>query len=234
MLIITGTGRSGTGMLARLFCGHHEFRVTYLIDKYCDSGDSADPFGAFDKRLQAVLDLHQGVEPKTFIDSSNLYIYLLDALWALYPDARFILGVRDGRDFVRSAITRSWHTRTSFDTVPQKQSPYYARWQSMSPIERATWIWTNRNEIAFDMLERIPRNRWMLVRVEDLDEQLLDRLEEFAGHPIKNKKPVKARVNANLVQGFPCKEEWSEDELRAFYAIAGGMMKKLEYGEAAG
>ncbi len=226
MLIITGTGRSGTGMLTRLFGGHHEFRVTYLLDKYCRS---ADPFGTFDKRLQAVLDLHQGIEPKTFIDSSNLYIYLLDALWALYPDVRFILGVRDGRDFVRSAITRGWHKRTSFDTTPQRQSPYYARWQKMNPIERTAWIWTNRNEIAMNMLKRIPQNRWMLLRVEDLDEPLLCRLEEFAGHMIKDKKSVEARINSNPVQDFPSKEEWSEDELNAFYAIAGKMMKKLGY-----
>ncbi len=213
-------------MFARLFGGFHEFRATYLLDKYCRNND---PFSSFDKRLQAVLDLHQGIDTATFIDSSNLYTYLLDALWALYPNARFILGVRDGRDFVRSAITRGWHTRSSFDTIPRKSSPYYSRWKNMSPIERTAWIWTNRNEIALGLLEHIPRNNWMLVRLEDLDEMLLCRLEEFAGHPIKDKKAVNAEVNSNPVQNFPPKEEWSEDELQAFYAIAGNMMKKLGY-----
>ncbi|MBS1126342.1 MAG: hypothetical protein H6Q93_331, partial [Nitrospirae bacterium] len=34
VLIITGTGRSGTGSMAKLLGGYHEFRVHYLLDKY--------------------------------------------------------------------------------------------------------------------------------------------------------------------------------------------------------
>ncbi|MBI5143273.1 MAG: hypothetical protein HZA20_13955 [Nitrospirae bacterium] len=227
MFIITGTGRSGTGMLARLFGGHHEFRASYLLEKYC-RGNPA-PFGRFDDRLAAVLDLHQGIDPSAFVDSSNLYIHLLDAVHALHPDARFIVGVRDGRDFARSAITRGWHLRDSFDCIPPDGSPAYACWPSMTPVERAAWIWTRRNEIALGMLEAIPSDRWMLVRIESLDEPMAERISVFAGCPVRDLGAIRRSVNANFSTAFPSWRDWPPEDADAFASIAGGMMKRLGY-----
>src|SRR5512135_728150 len=106
MLIITGTGRCGTATLARMLKGHHEFRVQYLLDKYfLNASPLSDPFRNIQKRIEAMLDLHQGIERRTFIDSSNLYIYFIDALFALDPSTRVILLVRNGKDFARSALS---------------------------------------------------------------------------------------------------------------------------------
>jgi hypothetical protein len=227
MLIITGTGRSGTGMLARLFGGHHEFRVSYLLEKYCRG--NPDPFGRFNDRLAAVLDLHQGIEPASFVDSSNLYIHMLDAVHALNPDARIIVGVRDGRDFARSAITRGWHLRDSFDCIPPEGSAASARWPVMTPVERAAWIWTSRNEIALGMLEKIPADRRMIVRIEELDEPMAGRLAVFSGHPARDMGAIGRSVNANFSTAFPSWKNWQPEDTAAFDSIAGGMMKRLGY-----
>jgi len=230
MLIITGTGRSGTGMLARLFSGHHEFRANWILDKYCGRPEpDRPPFDSFDTRIRAVLDLHQGIDPSCFVDASNLYVHLLDAVWVLNPTARFILGVRDGRDFVRSAITRGWHSRRSFDLYPPQNSPYRARWGGMSPVERAAWIWTHRNNIATAMLARIPAGHWRIIRVEDLDEAGLRELEAFSGHMIRDRRAVEGRINANPAQNFPPAAKWSEADKKGFEKIAGTMMSRLGY-----
>lgn len=228
MFIITGSGRSGTGMLAALFGGHHEFRVPWILEKY--AGPGRRPFRGFQERLSAVLDLHQGIDPSGFVDASNLYIYLLDALWALYPDLRILLGVRDGRDFVRSAISRGWHERRGFDTCPEPGTPAESRWKTMSPVERAAWIWADRNGRALSVLETLPESCWRIVRVEDLErnETLVD-LARFSGVAVADAAAPSRGVNANPVHGFPAKEQWDDEDRRAFDRMAGSMMGRLGY-----
>jgi len=230
MLIITGTGRSGTGMLARLFGGHHEYRVNWILEKYIPSRQPGrNPLCTFDSRIHAVLDLHQGIDPAAFVDASNLYIHLLDAVWALNPSARFVLAVRDGRDFARSAISRGWHTRSSFDLLPPADSPYSGVWKDMSAVERAAWIWAWRNNKAISMLGRIPREHWRVIRVEDLDEGVLRDIEAFSGHRIRNRNAVREKINANPVQNFPPPDKWSAGDKLGFEKIAGAMMSRLGY-----
>src|SRR5262245_6880180 len=129
MFIITGTGRCGTGTLAKIFGGHHEFRADYIVQKYFrDSDPFSDPFSELDARLSVVRDLLQGIDAGSFVDSSNLYIHFIDAVQRIEPSAKFLLLVRDGRDFVRSAYTRGWHSRTVLGEVPPRHDPHFARW----------------------------------------------------------------------------------------------------------
>ncbi len=231
MLIITGTGRSGTGTLARLFGGHHEYRVTYLLDKYFSPNDPhSSPLDSLEKRTMAIKDLHQGIDPERFIDSSNLYVHLLDAIYYLNPSAKFILVVRNGKDFARSAITRKWHEQGSFGTVPPYHDPYFAKWDEMAPLQKNAWIWMYRNKIALDGMKVIPEGQKFMVRIEDgADDTTLDRLERFAGIPVVDRSRAKTLYNANPTYTYPPQEEWSDTMHGEFDEIAGPMMAFLGY-----
>ena len=231
MVIITGTGRSGTKTLARLLGGHHEYRVLYILDKYFSGADPhSDPFDTLEKRLTAVLDLHQGIDHRTFIDSSNLYIHYIDAVYRLNPSARFILTVRNGRDFVRSAFSRGWHGHASFGSVPKRDDPYFHRWEGMTPFERVSWIWAYRNGKALEGLAGVPEGQKLVIRIEDIgDGKVLDELESFAGLKVSNRALAGKRFNANAIQRLPASGEWTESMNRQFDAIAGEMMEFFGY-----
>ncbi|MEJ2697457.1 MAG: hypothetical protein P8013_12520 [Candidatus Sulfobium sp.] len=231
MVIITGTGRSGTKTLARLLGGRHEYRVHYILDKYFLAADPhADLFDSMEKRLMAVLDLHQGIDPEDFIDSSNLYIHFIDAVYTLNPSARFILSVRNGKDFARSAFSRGWHCHTFFGSVPQRNDPYYKKWSEMTPLERVAWIWTYRNSKALEGLAVVPREQKFILRIEDIGKQeTLDGLESFSGLKIPDRSLAANRFNANPVLSLPSWQEWTEAMSREFDAIAGEMMKFFGY-----
>jgi hypothetical protein len=231
MLIITGTGRSGTATLARLFGGCHEFRVGYLLDKYFSKADPhSDPFTTIGKRIEAMLDLHQGINRQTFVDSSNLYIHFIDAVSVLDPSAKFILCVRNGKDFVRSAFSRKWHEMRSFGAVPQSNDPYFERWKRMNPLQRNAWIWVHRNTKALQGLSTIPEDLKLIVRIEDIGRAgTLDALEEFTGMKIRDRGTASHRHNANPSFGLPPKEEWTEGMTMQFDEIAGDMMRHFDY-----
>ncbi len=231
MLIITGTGRCGTVTLARMFGGHHEFRVQYILDKYFLKADPfSDLFGTIEKRIEVMLDLHQGINRSTFIDSSNLYIYFIDALYALDPSTRVILSVRNGKDFVRSALSRRWHEQNIFGTLPFRNDPYYEKWPSMTPLQKNAWIWVFRNNKALEGLKKAPEGNKMIVRIEDIrKEDTLEKLKVFTGTGLKEREWASKRVNANPSFDLPPKEEWSDSMNRDFDEIAGGMMRFFGY-----
>lgn len=231
MLIITGTGRSGTETFARMFGGYHEFRVNYILDKYFAAADpAADLFDTMGKRIMVMLDLHQGIDPEKFIDSSNLYIHFIDAVHLLHPSVKFILSVRNGKDFVRSAFSRRWHERRSFGSVPQRDDHYFSLWGKMTPIQKNAWIWVYRNKKALRGLGSLPDAQKLVMKIEDVgtDENLAV-LEAFAGLRITEGERKGRRYNANPSFSLPPKEAWTDAMNREFDEIAGEMMRFFEY-----
>jgi hypothetical protein len=231
MLIITGTGRCGTATLARIFGGHHEFRVRYILEKYFLGSDPAvDPFDTIEKRLAVMLDLHQGIDRGTFVDSSNLYIHFIDAIYLLDPSAKFILSVRNGKDFVRSAFSRRWHEQNIFGTLPQRGDTFYERWRSLSLLQKNAWIWVSRNRKALEGLENIPDEQKLILRIEDIKkEETLDMLASFAGLEVRERELAEKGCNANPSFELPPKENWTRDMNEEFDEIAGEMMRFFGY-----
>jgi hypothetical protein len=231
MLIITGTGRSGTGTMAKLLGGHHEFRVKYILDKYIlHAPPHSDPFGTIEKRIAVILDLHQGIEIETFVDSSNLYIYFIDALYLLNPEIKFVLTVRNGKDFVRSAFSRKWHEQNIFGTVPLRNDRYYDQWDFLTPLQKNAWIWDYRNRKAIEGLKGVPEKQKLVLRIEGVHKQeTLHMLESFTGKKICNRAFSEKRHNANPDFSLPPKEEWTEGQDNEFNAIAGEMMSFFGY-----
>jgi len=230
MLIITGTGRSGTETYARMFSGYHEFRVGYILDKYfLKSEPHGEPFDTLGKRIEVIMDLHQGIDKETFVDASNLYIHFIDALDVLNPFVRFILGVRNGKDFVRSAFSRRWHERETYGMVPPRDDLYFERWKYMTPLQRNAWIWVYRNRKALDNLSKVPASRRLVVRLEDIgDPGALLRLQSFSGIALKE-SVSRIRYNANAELNLPPKEAWTNEMNVEFGEIAGEMMEYFGY-----
>ncbi len=230
MVIITGTGRSGTATLARMLGSYHEFRSGYILDKYFIKNDPhSSPFDTIEKRISVILDLHQGIERETFIDSSNIYIHFIDAVFILNPFAKFVLSVRNGKDFVRSALSRKWHERTSFGIVPNRDDPYFGGWHKMTPLQRNAWIWVYRNKKALEGLRKVPEAQKLIMRIEDIrSKEALDEIDEFTGIKI-DRTLAEKRINANPSFDLPPKEEWTDDMNGAFDRIAGVMMRFFGY-----
>jgi len=164
------------------------------------------------------------------VDSSNLYIHFIDAVYILNPSAKFILTVRDGRDFVRSALSRRWHEKNVFGTVPQREDPYFSKWGNMNPLQKNAWIWGYRNSKALEGLSLVPEKQKLIVKIEDINNHMTtNALEAFSGMKLKDKGLADKRWNANPSFDFPPKEEWTDKQKNEFNEIAGEMMRFFKY-----
>jgi hypothetical protein len=240
MIIFTGSGRSGTGLYSKLFDTYHEYNVTRLIQKYFPPPNKVldyDPFADFSIRLQIMKDHLIDVDIATFRDSSNPYVSFLYALYTIDPNIRIVLGVRDGRDFAISGITRGYYNRkkySGYSMTPYRTDPYFSRWPKMTPLERMAWWWSYRNAKALDRLKKVPKENWMIVRLEDLTQdsnesmRLLQKLEDFVSLKA-DREWLRKKYNASAHHLYPPKEAWNTEMRERFDSIAGHLMKEFGY-----
>lgn len=162
MIIFTGTGRSGTGLYSKLFNAHHEYNVPQLIKKHFPPPNKvllSDPFARFSKRLEIMKDHLSNANVATFRDSSNPYVSFLNALYEIDSNVKIVFGVRDGRDFAISAITRGYYDEkkySGYSMTPEQDDPYFSIWPNMTPLERMAWISNFRNSKALQRLDSVP------------------------------------------------------------------------------
>jgi len=242
MIIFTGTGRSGTGFYAKLFDAPHEYNAKQLLTLYDEyipdiKNPITDPFADLSKRISFMKTFLQDVNLAVFRDSNNSYIHFLDALHEIEPDVKIVLGVRDGRDFARSGITRSYFDETHYgiwSMIPEQDDPYYSKWPDMSPIERMAWMWNFRNQKALTRLQSVPDNQWMIVRLEDVaaitqqPNPHIEAMEDFLGLKA-NTEWMKVQYNKSEFYSCPPKEQWTLHMNDTFDQIAGDMMRRFNY-----
>lgn len=231
MLIATGTGRSGTGTIAKVFGMHHEWNVQ-SITRHFQPGIYENPL--FDRaRRERVIGQHLAeVSLAEFRDSSNPYIHFLDLLYEMDADIRIVLLVRDVRDFCVSAVTRGYHWRPRYDMFsmrPMREDPAFERWAEMNELQRTAWMWDFRNRVALDQLLRVPADRYRIVKIEDFYDHI-DEIAHFFGiRPDRSSILRRKRFNRNSMNTFPSPDRWLPRMHQDVLGVAGETMLRLGY-----
>lgn len=200
VFFIVSSGRSGTQALQRVLNTsadaevHHEYLCTHvqpLAMKYylgfVPRGEACRQLGRLHgAAVNFSARRHWG-------DSSNKLSWLIEPLAELFPDARFIHLVRDGRKVVSSffhklseecyeqaawqAFVRwSLHPQSEMEPPPEKRYWWprprdlftYPQWQSWSRFERLCFCWQETHQEIERGLQGLPAERVWRIRLEDL------------------------------------------------------------------
>ena len=236
-VFITGTGRCGTKAIAEAFGGIHEYNVWEgpRIVQYFQEKNPEKYIFADNKFRKYVVDLmFSDINIDTdFLDSDNSLTHLLDLVYNKFTEAKFILCVRDGRDYVTSAANRNWHTYDCLDHKPLPNEEYYNDWDNMSMIQKNAWSWVYKNMRCLEMFKSIPEEQTYIFKVEDSkDDDKLKQLESFVGFELDIDTLRHKKVNSNnQTNVMPYKDAWTEEMKKEFDDIASNLMKKFNYYE---
>jgi hypothetical protein len=173
-----------------------------------------------------------------------------------FPNAKFILIVRDGRTFVRSATVLEGEDETPVgwppddkettrleDYIslgrlqPRRDSPLRAEWADWGAFEKNVWLWAETNTLILDAMQEIEPGRCLLVRFENFVSDPLreyTNIREFLGFegdlPGETKEVLLSpTVNASGIYAIPAYEQWSMQQKAHFARIAGPVMEQLDY-----
>ena len=237
---------------------HHEYMVQIvqplavkrylnLIEPTQTAQRIADTYGAAIQYSQAT---HWG-------DSSNKLSWLIPELAAAFPKARFVHLVRDGRKVASSyfhklgdecyddrstSILQAHYDAPETHPAPPPEKKYWwplprhgardaAKFRLFSQFERIAWHWAEINRLALEELSRLPGERTMFVRLEELraSPSEVRALYDFLNLPW--------REEAYGVFARPHNVNRPEDRLldavqrQQFEAIAGDMQARLGYAD---
>ena len=174
---------------------HHEYMVQIiqplavrrylgLVEGEAATKTIAETYGAALRYSQAT---HWG-------DSSNKLSWLIPELAAAFPKARFVHLVRDGRKVASSyfhklgdecyddrsiAILQAHYDAPQTHPAPPPEKKYWwllprhgakdaEIFRGFSQFERICWHWAEMNRLALEELSRLPPERTMFVRLEEL------------------------------------------------------------------
>jgi hypothetical protein len=190
-------------------------------------------------------------------DSSNKLSWLIADLAALFPEARFVHLVRDGRKVASSYFhklgSENYDDRSNaimqahYDggvpapppekpywwPVPRRDDPMAAACRGFDQFQRICWPWAEINRVILDSLGALPAERSLFARLEDLTRSpsQVQEMWKFLGLGYQDGDfGVFARPhNVNR----PEDRLLTDRQRDQFDAIAAPMMDRLGYGERA-
>lgn len=260
-VFIISTGRTGTHFLMHFFNNNlrdvfavHEPDIDiYDVNQHFVRGKLSE------HRAQMMLrDFRTGMLHKlkstntpVYVESNNNLSFLIPLVRKEFPDHKIIYIQRDGRDFVRSAYSKStsgkWVGEVRFmsDNDPRirlnarffSDDPYYSKWDSMSRFERICWLWAKKDGHIFHELKNDPNTIALrfekLFKEQDLAEwhRMLD-FVDLRNQLVEDDILAYIRNNkSNEIKNFsmPKWPDWTDEQKATFRTIAGPHMAELGY-----
>jgi putative sulfotransferase len=237
---------------------HHEYMVQITqplaVRRYLGLADMEQTARVIDETYGAAIRYSTATH---WGDSSNKLSWLIPDLAAVFPKARFVHLVRDGRKVAssyfhklgaecyddRSTAILQAHVddparhpapppeKKYWWPLPRRGSPDAARFRAFSQFERICWHWAELNRLVLEELSRLPAERTLFVRLEELraSPSEVRGLYQFLDLPYRDE--------AYGVFARPHNVNRPEDRLldagqrEQFAAIAGDMLARLGYAE---
>lgn len=180
--------------------------------------------------------LHK-LNAKIYIESNNRLFSLIPVLRTIFKDCKIIHVVRDGRDVVRSGMSRSWYAPD--DLFPRikasdfPEDPYFGEWGMMSRFEKICWWWQKKDNFIYKSVQN--RENCMTVKYEDIFDRkngypgLIKIMQflEINSDVISNMDLRK--VNETKTYRIPHWSDWEPNLRKQFARIAGEHMDRCEY-----
>ena len=142
-----------------------------------------------------------------------------DMLAGELPMAKFLVLVRDPREFIRSGMRRNYYRGHDWDVGrlrPEEHSPDYPSWIAMEPFAKICWLWAQTYTYIQQTVELIPDGRVLLIRFEDLvsstekAREIFDFLELKGFSAQRIKELLVLRLNEQKGIDFPKFKDWPD------------------------
>lgn len=261
-VFIVGSGRSGTAMmrklLSRFSCieAHHEYLATNIQK---DTVRYSMGLLSEQEMLDRLEETHGAAVhycPRHYwLDSSNLFSWLVAPAARLFPRAVFIHLVRDGRKVVSSffhklgkemyddrsvAVLSRWlddpgkfpcppPEKKYWRKIPRPGEAFFEEFPSFGQFERICYHWTASNAAALEGLAHIPDERNHFFQLERLvsEKEELTRLLAVFGVAYDEESFSLLQRPHNVA--VPREFGLTAEEREQFAAICGPMMRRLGY-----
>jgi hypothetical protein len=238
IFFIIGFGRSGTSFLSNLLnsaqdaCVFHEpVLEDYIAHLFAHYNDTMANIYIKSFRRKEIFSRMKYISPNAYGEVNGMLRCHAGAIKEYFPDAKILHLVRDGRDVVRSHMSRATRTLKnplSMWIVPARSDPWSSRWVEMDRFARICWSWQEENR-------RLRLNIGKTIHFE----KIISSYEYFASEVLVpcgihiEKSVWAAAVNKprNTTSEFsmPKWDKWTPEQQKTFREICGDEMSACGY-----
>ena len=245
MFFIVSTGRSGTKNIAQILSQVDGISCLHEPPPELILESSAYHYGEYSR--SEIEELFKSTRPKStdislYCEFNQTLSLLMPIIRNVFPESRFIWLVRNGLDFVASAMQKQWYSGHSenhvryVDCTPTQKAWIDGRitgdrcgdmsskaWELISRFEKCCWYWSYINKlIETDM--NANRNIYYLLRLEHIRTQL-PKLIKWMGVESGNLPSI---TPSNFAKRPPYHwTKWTFSEKEKFTQYCGGQMDRL-------
>jgi hypothetical protein len=156
------------------------------------------------------------------VERTPLHVFDLDLIGTVYPDARVVHIIRDGRDVARSVLSMDWGPQTVADAAREWRAGIIAA-RAAAP-DLASYTEVRYEELLFDPATAIVA-LFDALGLSAPESVVADAMQEWS-RPF-NTDPGDPRIGHGKWAG-----RWAPEEERCFDDIAGDLLSELGYGIA--
>lgn len=179
----------------------------------------------------AVLDTHlRFYRKKRFLARYPANGLRLGFLHAIFPDARFVHLIRDGRAVCQSVL-RMREQDGTIDTWWGVRPPNWRELAERPPVESCARQWTEVVEMIRSSGSRLPDGQYMEIRYEDLAANPVGELERFCRHCELTWNPSVGETMASGMasRNYKWQEAFSSDDIAIMNRIMEPLLLSLGY-----
>jgi len=265
-IFIVGSGRSGTRSFFKMLSGtrgvevHHEYSeyavwqtpklsVLYAMG-LIDDAETIKLLQSWHGSSVFYSDL------QFWVDCSHKTSYLIKPLSVLFPEAKFLAIIRDGRKVVPSfyhklalemytdkgvRVFADWLCNPSLPEPPPEkeywwktplpESNEFNQFLGYSRFERVCCHWRDTNQAIINAFSNLPSNRTMTIRLEDVinSESALQTSFEFMGISYDSSHYAYLQKPRNVF--MPLEFKLTTNQKAPFSEICGDLMASLGYAD---
>lgn len=236
---ILGFGRSGTAFLANILDqaeGAYVFHEPVLEDFYSHarahySPKYAENYMEWFRKKEMYLRIGHISPPGIYGEVNGTLRCHVRAIQKSFPNPVIIHLVRDGRDVVRSSMSRrtmTWKNPFSMSMHPEKTDPWFGNWKSMDRFARICWFWQEENRRLRTAIGKSVQFEKILKDYKYFSDNVL----EVCGIQIEKRKwETYVNTPRNVTKEFamPNWDNWKVDQQRTFRKICGEEMDAIGY-----
>ncbi len=235
---ILGFGRSGTSFMAHLLNqaqGAHVFHEPVLEDIYAhlrahyNSKDAESYINGFRKKEIYLRMRHEN--PGVYGETNSILRCHALSIKKAFPGATLLHLVRDGREVIRSHMSRRTITIKnpfSMSIHPIKSDPWSARWSEMDRFSRICWYWQEENARLRLAIGKTVQFEKILSSYEYFHSEILEPC-----HVYINKQDWEFAIMSprNTTSNFqmPKWDDWTLEQQKIFREICGDEMMQSGY-----
>ncbi len=242
LFFVVSTGRSGTTSIASMLSQHPDIRCVHerrpqLIRLSCAYSDGDIGRDELETHLADLYIRYGVLPPGCYGEANQKFFNMIERLSALLPASKFIWLLRDGRDVVSSTYERGWYCDDELSRCPGNHATrkYWrenrlngrmahamsaADWNGLSPFGKNCWYWGYVNRIIQQQLTAIRPDRWRLVKLESLKDQLAG-ISGFLG--VRHFEFSDLVMNASASVPY-ARHDWTAEDRQGFSTYCSDVM----------